>query len=772
MNTSPRHFAMNAHPPHPPRHRAMRARRWVGAVFAATTLFAAGATAATTPSRNLYTYVIFGLDKIQMKEFFFSNLGNIGVNNAGGTLYWGRKSYFSDGSQVVTDILNRSGDQSSVYDLFANQVFTQLANITVRDDGPLPWAPAPLIAPLPATPSCTPGTAGVSVPKGGDLTLPPGSYAALRVANGATLELTGGSYCFADVKLGRKAKIVVDAPSNIVSMNRYVSSVYSRLVPADGSGIGAADISVGVAGKLVRLSHRSKIFGVFFAPNATMRFGRGGNFTGQFVARVMRSDFSDTFTLEACGNGVVDPGEECDAGTSNGEPGACCTATCDFRAEGTPCPDGNLCNGDETCSAFGQCRPGAPLVCNDHNLCTRDECDPQSGCTYPKLDDGTSCSDGVFCNGPEVCNDGECTSQPPPDCTDGDPCTVDACDPGADACVNPPVDHPVPGCDCPNGDVDCDNHNACDGKETCDPSHTFCHPGVPLVCTTTNQCLDPFCDPQNGCGTQSKPNGTPCDDGDACTFADPDTHADACTGSVCGGFATNCDDGDPCTNDSCDSGTGACSNTPISGCGDETFCSLTQGAYGAGNGIANGANGWITNNLGILPQFIGAPGTSASVTVNTQAGLIAFLPTGGTSGPLDPIDLVINGPGDVLDPTSGGGSGGNGGGTLAGQALSLKLSVALSNAGAKPTGFGNYQLQASFCTCDATNVPSAPFTISQCILDNAVTVDNLISLADQALRGATLSSIDPCLTYSGIEQALDALNKGFDTCRTVCPCAP
>jgi hypothetical protein len=63
-------------------------------------------------------------------------------------------------------------------------------------------------------------------------------------------------------------------------------------------------------------------------------------------------------------------------------------------------------------------------------------------------------------------------------------------------------------------------------------------------------------------------------------------------------------------------------------------------------------------------------------------------------------------------------------------------------------------------------------TISQCIVDNAINVNDLLTLANQALRGINLAVIDPCLTYSGINEALSALNEGFDECRTVCPCAP
>src|SRR5262249_41737723 len=208
---------------------------------------------------------------------------------------------------------------------------------------------------------------------------------------------------------------------------------------------------------------------------------------------------------------------------------------------------------------FGQCVPGTPLDCSTTNPCKVGSCIPATGCHLDNKDDGTSCSDGKFCNGAETCVSGSCTDGPAPDCNDQNPCTIDSCNPANNACQNTPVDHPVQGCDCPNGDSDCDNGNVCDGHETCDASLTFCHPGAPLICGTTNQCLDAICDKQTGCGTTPKPSGTDCDDADACTINDQ------CTDGSCGGVDLGCDDGDPCTKDACDSQSG-CSNTTISGC--------------------------------------------------------------------------------------------------------------------------------------------------------------------------------------------------------------
>src|SRR5262245_5533640 len=67
-------------------------RLWLAAMVAAGCI-CAGVVDAQVPSRDLTTYVLLGLDKIQMKEFSFANVGNIGVNNGGGTLQWGRKSF-------------------------------------------------------------------------------------------------------------------------------------------------------------------------------------------------------------------------------------------------------------------------------------------------------------------------------------------------------------------------------------------------------------------------------------------------------------------------------------------------------------------------------------------------------------------------------------------------------------------------------------------------------------------------------------------------------
>jgi hypothetical protein len=76
-----------------------------------------------------------------------------------------------------------------------------------------------------------------------------------------------------------------------------------------------------------------------------------GNATG---AQVM-----DNLSLVAtcCGNGVVDTGEQCDDGNTLGtiDDGNCCSATCQFEANGEPCTaDDNFCTAD-FCDGTGMC---------------------------------------------------------------------------------------------------------------------------------------------------------------------------------------------------------------------------------------------------------------------------------------------------------------------------------------------------------------------------------------------------------------------------------
>lgn len=65
--------------------------------------------------------------------------------------------------------------------------------------------------------------------------------------------------------------------------------------------------------------------------------------------------------LGDCGDSVIDAGEQCDDGNTQG--GDCCSAACQFEAPGSPCTDNSICTWDEQCDGAGHCVVGSCDVC-------------------------------------------------------------------------------------------------------------------------------------------------------------------------------------------------------------------------------------------------------------------------------------------------------------------------------------------------------------------------------------------------------------------------
>jgi len=124
-------------------------------------------------------------------------------------------------------------------------------------------------------------------------------------------------------------------------------------------------------------------------------------------------DGFEDFIVGFTGGGV---GEACTADGDclwgNCVEGVCCNAACDSPCtscrqpgregycepadNGTACPDGDLCNGDEVC-ILGRCVPGTPLDCADQDPCTSDVCTPAQGCLNELEPDGFECGEWMMC---------------------------------------------------------------------------------------------------------------------------------------------------------------------------------------------------------------------------------------------------------------------------------------------------------------------------------------------------------------------------------------
>jgi streptogramin lyase len=250
---------------------------------------------------------------------------------------------------------------------------------------------------------------------------------------------------------------------------------------------------------------------------------------------------------------------------------ACTTDTCVDSAcvhatapNGTTCSDGNPCTQTDTCQA-GACVGANQVVCAASDQChVAGTCNTVTGiCSNPNAPNGTTCNDGNPCTQTSTCQSGACVGANPILCVASDQCHV------AGMCntVTGICSNP----NAPNGTA-CNDNDACTQTSTCQAG--ACVGGNSVVCTPSDQChVVGTCNPANGtCSNPNAPNGTPCSDGNACT------QADACQAGICAaGTSITCTASDPChVAGTCNPANGTCSNPNAANgtpCSDDNACS-------------------------------------------------------------------------------------------------------------------------------------------------------------------------------------------------------
>ncbi len=195
-----------------------------------------------------------------------------------------------------------------------------------------------------------------------------------------------------------------------------------------------------------------------------------------------------------CVNGQCrcgDPGQPCCANGGCNEGKACMNGTCDScGAEGQGCCSNN------------SCAPGL--------LCDSGKCSKCGEVGQPCCNDG--CRVGVCIGATRTCQ--PCGGMGQPCCTTGDACGVNL------ACLNGTCGCGGQGQPCCGGTTCASDNNACNGVEMC--TNGACGRSPPVTCTAASQChMVGVCDPVSGrCSTPIRPNGSPCNDGNACSVGD------------------------------------------------------------------------------------------------------------------------------------------------------------------------------------------------------------------------------------------------------------
>ena len=260
-------------------------------------------------------------------------------------------------------------------------------------------------------------------------------------------------------------------------------------------------------------------------------------------------------SVVGCESGVapsVDDGVEC---TDD----ACdeATDTITHLPQDSLCDDATFCNGQETCDAALGCQSGTAPSIDDGVACTTDLCDEVLD-LVTHLPVNAACSDGLFCNGSEICDPAQgCLAGPAPTLDDGVACTQDSCDEIADAVVHAPLDSA------------CDDGAFCNGTETCD-ALLGCQSGASPELDDGVVCTVDDCDEGADVVTHVVSDSA-CDDGLFCNGAETcDLLVDCQSGSP-----PEVDDGLSCTEDVCDEGSDAVIHSPDdSVCDDSDACTV------------------------------------------------------------------------------------------------------------------------------------------------------------------------------------------------------
>ncbi|MEM9544822.1 MAG: GEVED domain-containing protein [Bacteroidota bacterium] len=302
---------------------------------------------------------------------------------------------------------------------------------------------------------------------------------------------------------------------------------------------------------------------------------------------------------DADGDGVCDADDICPGGDDNldedgdGTPDAC--DSCNNNLAGTACDDGDACTTGDTYDANCNC-VGTFQDADGDGVCDADDVCPGSddnqdadgdgipdGCDACDNNlEGTPCDDGDVCTTGDV-YDANCNCAGTFQDADGDGvCDADDVCSGGDDNLDEDGDGTPDACDSCNNNLEgtaCDDGDACTTGDVydanCNCAGTFTDSDGDGVCDADDVC--PGSDDNqdadgdgipDGCDTcDNNLEGTPCDDGDACTtgdvydancncagtFQDADGDGVCDADDVCPGGDDNLDEDGDGTPDACDS---------------------------------------------------------------------------------------------------------------------------------------------------------------------------------------------------------------------------
>nr|UZH23235.1 hypothetical protein [myxobacterium MSr12020] len=225
--------------------------------------------------------------------------------------------------------------------------------------------------------------------------------------------------------------------------------------------------------------------------------------------------------------------------------------------KGTSCDDGKFCTQGDACDESGACAGGPPNHCGiKADPCSSVICyEELKSCDVTPVNDGTACTPTDLCKINGICKLGECLGEPKP-CTFSplNECNSVSCDSATGKCVGTPdsakdnnpcvltgdpctVNRTCQAGQCAGGEPkDCSALDLGCERGECEPETGLCRltPGpVGTPCTEgIGECAVGSCDAKGACVPAPAPDGSACNDYNACTQMDTCASGSCVSGSA------------------------------------------------------------------------------------------------------------------------------------------------------------------------------------------------------------------------------------------------
>ncbi|MCI0553751.1 MAG: T9SS type A sorting domain-containing protein [Anaerolineae bacterium] len=264
--------------------------------------------------------VVFATNSVWLKEHAKVLSGNVIVNNVSSGPVLDSQVELTVGHKVTTPTgfslkANRiKVKQGAVVesDVFYNALMNNGA-INGSQNSPLTL---PVFASLPAFKQAPPGTQDITVNKDESITLTAGAYRDILIKQNGTILFTGGgTFALRSLNTGDKAKLLFNAPTEIIIEGKLDTDQNSYVGPQSGSGVGAADIIFYIAGingnsgnfgatpKAAQLGLKNTILANFYIPNGTLWMREHTVATGAFLGRDVIIGENAQVTMESAFSG-------------------------------------------------------------------------------------------------------------------------------------------------------------------------------------------------------------------------------------------------------------------------------------------------------------------------------------------------------------------------------------------------------------------------------------------------------------------------------------